>query len=82
MKSFETQCRPIGSKVRGSADSHRETNLRPVRQKMAELLGENPNLLDDLFKELEDWEAILSTLPDFNVDDLPGENDPPDLSPR
>lgn len=35
---------------------------------MADLLGESPNLLDDLFKDLEDWEAILNSLPDFGVD--------------
>lgn len=35
---------------------------------MADLLGQSPNLLDDLFKDLEDWEAILNSLPDFGVD--------------
>lgn len=35
---------------------------------MADLLGQSPNLLDDLFKDLEDWEEILSSLPDFGVD--------------
>jgi hypothetical protein len=35
---------------------------------MADLLGQSPNLLDDLFKDLEDWEAVLSSLPDFGVD--------------
>lgn len=29
---------------------------------MADLLGESPNLFDDLFAELEDWEAILKSL--------------------
>lgn len=37
---------------------------------MADLLGGSPNLLDDLFKELEDWETILNALPDLNVVDL------------
>jgi hypothetical protein len=49
---------------------------------MADLLGESPNLLDDLFKELEDWETILNALPDFNGDEISDENDPPGLSPR
>lgn len=35
---------------------------------MADLRGESPNLFDDLFKELEAWEAILRSLPDFGVD--------------
>lgn len=35
---------------------------------MADLLRESPNLIDDLFKELEDWEVILKSLPDFGVD--------------
>lgn len=49
---------------------------------MADLLGESPNLLNDLFKELENWEAILKTLPDFGVDEISSEDDPPDLSPN
>lgn len=32
---------------------------------MAGLLGENPALMADLVKDLEDWEALLSSLPDF-----------------
>jgi hypothetical protein len=35
---------------------------------MADLLGESPSHLDDLFKDLEDWETILSSLSDFGVD--------------
>ncbi len=38
---------------------------------MADLLGDSPNHFDDLFKDLEDWEAILSSLPDFDVDEIP-----------
>lgn len=37
-------------------------------EKMADLLRESSNLLDDLLKDLEDWEAILSSLPDFGAD--------------
>lgn len=44
-----------------------KTTQRPTKG-MADLLGESPNLLDDLFKDLEDWEAILNSLPDFGVD--------------
>lgn len=40
----------------------------PKKLKMADLLRESPNLIDDLFKELEDWEVILKSLPDFGVD--------------
>lgn len=29
---------------------------------MADLMRESPNLFDDLFKELEDWEEILKSL--------------------
>lgn len=36
---------------------------------MADFLGECLNLFDDIFKELENWETILSSLPDFNVDE-------------
>lgn len=32
------------------------------------LRGESSNHFDDLFKELDDWEAILSSLPNFGVD--------------
>ncbi|MEP1932176.1 MAG: hypothetical protein ABJO52_20840 [Nisaea sp.] len=49
---------------------------------MADLLGESPNLLNDLFKDLEDWEEILNSLPAFDVDDISEDNDPPGLSPR
>ena len=34
---------------------------------VADLLGESSSLLDDLFKDLEDWEAILSSLPELSV---------------
>ncbi len=41
--------------------------------KMAESRGETSNRLgyleDDLFKELENWEAILNALPDLEVDE-------------
>ncbi|MFN3224719.1 MAG: hypothetical protein ACE360_00520 [Hyphomicrobiales bacterium] len=48
---------------------------------MADLLGESPNLLDDLFKDLEDWEVILSSLPDFGVDQNPEPDEPPAPDP-
>lgn len=35
---------------------------------MADLPRESSNHFDDLFKELENWEAILNSLPDFVVD--------------
>jgi hypothetical protein len=42
-------------------------------QEMAGSRGEIPNRLgyleDDLFKELENWEAILNALPDLDVDE-------------
>lgn len=44
---------------------------------MADLRGESPNLFDDLFKDLEDWEAILNSLPDFGVDQNPEEMELP-----
>lgn len=34
---------------------------------MADLLGESSNLLGDLYKDLENWETILNSLPDFGV---------------
>jgi hypothetical protein len=43
---------------------------------MADLLGESPNLIDDLFAELAAWEAILEKLPDFDGDEIPEEIDP------
>lgn len=42
-------------------------------EKMADLLGENPNLIDDIFRDLENWEAILQTMPDFDEDETPDE---------
>lgn len=42
---------------------------------MADLLRESSNHFDDLFKELEDWEAILASLPDFGVDQNQDEMD-------
>lgn len=30
--------------------------------------GESPNHFDDLFKDLEDWEAIFNSPPDLDVD--------------
>jgi hypothetical protein len=41
---------------------------------MVDLRGASSNLLDELFSELEDWEAVLSALPDH-----PKSNDPEDL---
>jgi hypothetical protein len=38
---------------------------------VADLLGESPNHIDDIFKDLEDWEAILSSLPDFGENQNP-----------
>lgn len=49
---------------------------------MAGLLGKSSNHFDELFKELETWEAILSELPDFDVVETSPLIDPPDLSPR
>lgn len=46
---------------------------------MADLLGQSPNHLDDLFKDLEDWEAILNALPDFTVAQDQPEGEPPEL---
>ena len=37
---------------------------------LAHLLEENPNHFYDVFKELEDWEAVLKSLPDFDVKGL------------
>ncbi len=34
---------------------------------MADQLGESSNYMDNIFKELETWEAILNELPDFSV---------------
>ena len=48
---------------------------------MADLLRENPNLMDDIFKELEAWEEILNSLPEFPEDESHPADDPPDLSP-
>ncbi|MFN3171217.1 MAG: hypothetical protein ACE37E_11050 [Hyphomicrobiales bacterium] len=47
---------------------------------MADLLGESPNHSDDLFKDLEAWEAILSSLPDFGVDQDQDNCEPPALA--
>jgi hypothetical protein len=47
---------------------------------MADLLGQSPNLSDDLFKDLEDWEAILSSLPDFGADQNQDEMELPALA--
>ena len=46
--------------------------MRPERtwDELADLLGESPNHLDDLFKELEDWEAILKSLPNLQADQV------------
>ncbi len=35
---------------------------------MADLPGDNPNLFDNCFKKLENWEAILNTLDKFSVE--------------
>ncbi|MEO1066385.1 MAG: hypothetical protein AAFW47_03290 [Pseudomonadota bacterium] len=37
-------------------------------KEMADLLGADPDLLDDVFKDLGDWEAILRSLPDLPED--------------
>ncbi|MGJ8532963.1 MAG: hypothetical protein ACSHYC_12340 [Alphaproteobacteria bacterium] len=47
---------------------------------MADLRGESSNHLDDLFKDLEAWEAILSSLPDFGVDQNQDEMELPALA--
>lgn len=39
------------------------------------LRGESSNHFDDLFKNLEAWEAILSSLPDLGVAQNPAEED-------
>ena len=64
----------LQSPVARSAHSLRESAV-------ADLLGESPNLLDDLVKDLEDWEAILSSLPDFGVDQDSELNEPPSPDP-
>ena len=48
---------------------------------MAELRGESSNLFEDIFAELENWEALLESLPDFDGDDYPDDPSPPDLAP-
>ncbi|MEM9279993.1 MAG: hypothetical protein AAGA76_15610, partial [Pseudomonadota bacterium] len=48
---------------------------------MVDPQGVSPNQFDDLFAELENWEAVLRALPDFDVDQGPEEDDPPDVSP-
>lgn len=52
---------------------------------MAHLQGETPNRLwDDIFKDLERLEAVLRSVPDFQVDEWSDENlgvKPPDLTP-
>lgn len=47
---------------------------------MADLLGESSNHFDDLFKDLEACEAILSSLPDFGVDQNQNEREMPALA--
>ena len=50
---------------------------------MADLLGGNPNLLDDVFKSLEDWEEILKSVPELSDNeplDNPSLAPPPDLT--
>ena len=44
---------------------------------MADLLGDSPNRIDELFSELEKWETILSQ--EFSDEFEPEE--PPDLTP-
>lgn len=45
----------------------------PVKRgRVAELQGEDPNLVNDLFSQLADWEDILRALLDFPVDDEAG----------
>ncbi|WP_299628387.1 hypothetical protein [uncultured Tateyamaria sp.] len=45
---------------------------------MAEHRGACSNHWDEFFTELERWEALLSTLPDFPVDGAVRDADPPD----
>ena len=51
------------ARLRGDIE-HSETG---ASEKMADLLGESPNLFDDLFRDLEDWEVVLNSFPDFGV---------------
>lgn len=44
---------------------------------MAGHARQSPNHIDDFFKDLEDWEVILSALPDFGVDQSQDEMDLP-----
>ena len=41
---------------------------------MADLLGENSNLVDEIFEKLENWETLLSSLEELPFqcsDDIP-----------
>ena len=51
-----------------------------LSSKMSDLLGQNSDHLDDLFKDLEDWEAILNLLPDFGLDQNQDEMESPALA--
>lgn len=64
-----------------SISAARETTFPGRSEMMVDLLGESSNLLDDLFSDLEDWEAILSALPEFGVDQNQDADDPPAPSP-
>ncbi len=46
-------------------------------RKMADLLGDSPNRIDELFSELEKWETILSQ----ELSDEYEPEEPPDLTP-
>lgn len=52
-----------------------------TRKKLVDLRGEFSNRCEDIFKELEDWEAILKSLPDVNVGNSETHPEPPDPSP-
>lgn len=49
---------------------------------MADLLGEDPNLLDDLFAELKNWEEVLKSLSDSHEDKSDCGNDLPEDHPH
>ena len=48
---------------------------------MADLLRDNPNLMDDIFRELGTWEELLSSLPELPEDATYSADDPPGFTP-
>lgn len=62
------------------SDLAKRVRRRDCFMEMADLQGESSNHLDDLFKDLEDWEEILSSLPDFGVDQNQDEMELPALA--